>query len=39
LQRRVNGIAILIVLSNTPKIGARAGLNVQRGPHWDGGEA
>lgn len=31
LQAVVNGIAILVVFTDAPKIGARAGLNVQRG--------
>jgi hypothetical protein len=38
LQRGVDRIAVFIIFSDAPKVGTRAGLNVQEGPHSAGGE-
>jgi hypothetical protein len=38
LQRGVDRVAIFIVFSDAPKVGARAGFDVQKGPHSAGGE-
>ena len=38
LQRGVDRVEVLVVFSDASKVGARAGLNMQKGPHSAGGE-
>ena len=36
VQRRLNLVAVFVVFSDAPEVGARAGLNAQKGPHSAG---
>ena len=38
LQRGVDRVEVFIVFSDASKVGVRAGLNMQKGPHSAGGE-
>ena len=38
LQRGLDLVTIFVVFSDAPKVGARAGLNAQKGPHSAGSE-
>jgi hypothetical protein len=38
LQRIIDRVAILVVFSDASEVGARAGLDMQMGPHAAGGE-